>query len=258
MNRARAWYILFALFLFSACATVPVLPPEIPRAEEVLEQVYARRQFLDGLKGLAQTKISSPAKTFSATQVLFARRPGFLRVETLSPFGTPVLYAATDGRDLSIYQPSENRYYRGSFQAGSVSLGLPSNFSASEIVSFLMGGAAPGDYEKVSIREDREKGLWVLELLDAPREESQTLWVDPQFFYVVRAEFHRPRFSYNAEFTDFRQANDILFPRRMLLDSRDAQTRISIEFQELELNPPWHPQDFLLPVPPGVTVSPWP
>jgi outer membrane lipoprotein-sorting protein len=258
MKQARAWYILLAAFLFSACATVPVLPPEIPRAEEVLEQVHARRQFLDGLKGLAQTKISSPAKTFSASQVLFARRPGFLRVETLSPFGTPVLYAVTDGRDLSIYHPSENRYYRGSFQVSSVSLGLPSDLTAAEIVSFLMGGVPPEDYEKVSIRPEREKGLWVLELLAPSREESQTLWVDPQFFYVVRAEFHRPRFSYNAEFTDFRQANEILFPRRMLLDSRDAQTKISVEFQDLELNPAWDPQDFLLPVPPGVTVSPWP
>lgn len=257
MKRARPWLFLLAAFLFSACATVPVLPPEIPPAAEVLEQVHARREFLKGLKGLAHTKISSPARAFSASQILFAREPGSLRIETLSPFGTPVLYAVTDGSELSVYHPSENRYYRGSFQAGSVSLGLPSDLTPAEIVSFLLGGVPLWDYEKATIRGEREKGVWVLDLLTS-RGESQTLWVHPQFFYVLRAEFHRPRFSYHAEFTDFRQANEILFPHRMLLESRDAQTKISVEFQDLELNPVWGPQDFVLPVPPGVTVSPWP
>jgi outer membrane lipoprotein-sorting protein len=258
MRRGRLWLLLLAPILFGACATLPVLPPEIPPAEEVLQQVDARWQVLEGLKGLAQAKISSPAKSLSAQQVLFARRPGFLRVETLSPLGTPILYAVTDGRNLNLYQPSENRYYEGSFQASSLSLGLPPHLSSEEVVSFLMGGVPRRDYENVSIRAEREKGLWVLELLAPSRKESQTLWVHPQFFYVLRAELRRPGFSYHAEFTEFRPAKEILFPRRMLLDSADPRTNISVEFLDLELNPAWEPQDFLLPIPPGATVVPWP
>jgi hypothetical protein len=40
----------------------------------------------------------------------------------------------------------------------------------------------------------------------------------------------------------------------MLLTSVDPQTKISVEFQEMELNPDWEGQDFLLPVPRGATV----
>jgi len=260
MKRSRLWLWLLLLppLLFGGCATVPVLPPEIPPAGEVLQQVDARRQFLQGLKGLARTKLTSPEKSFSASQVLFARRPGFLRAETLSPLGTPALYAVTDGQKLNVYHPSENRYYEGSFQAGSFSLGVPPDLTSEEVVSFLLGEVPRTDYEKVSIRAEREKGLWVLDLEAASREESQTLWVHPRSFYLLRAEFRRPRFSYRAEFTGFEPVNDILFPRRMLLVSDDPQTRIAVEFYELELNPAWDPQDFVLPVPRGATVVHWP
>ncbi len=254
MKPGRLILALGVPFLFSACATVPVLPPEPPAAEEILQQVDARQQAVQGLKGLAQVKVSSPEKTLSAQHVLFARRPALLRVESLSPLGTPMLYVVTDGQKLNLYQPGENRYYQGTFQAGSLSLALPPELTPEEVVSFLLGGVPRRDYEKISIRADRKEGLWVLDLLSPSRGESQTLWVHPQSFHISRAEFNRPRFSYHIYYSYFRQTKGILFPQRMLLTSVDPQTKISVEFQEMELNPGWEGQDFLLPVPRGATV----
>lgn len=254
MKPGRLILALGVPFLFSACATLPVLPPEPPAAEEILRQVDARQQAVQGFKGLAQVKVSSPEKTLSAQHVLFARRPALLRVESLSPLGTPMLYVVTDGQKLNLYQPGENRYYQGTFQASSLSLALPSELTPEEVVSFLLGGVPRRDYEKISIRADRKEGLWVLDLLSPSRGESQTLWVHPQSFHILRAEFNRPRFSYHIYYSDFRQTKGILFPQRMLLTSVDPQTKISVEFQEMELNPGWEGQDFLLPVPRGATV----
>ena len=254
MKPGRLILALGVSFLFSACATLPVLPPEIPPAEEILRQVDARQEAVQGLKGLAQVKVSSPEKTFNIQQALFARRPAFLRVESLSPLGTPVLYMVTDGQKLSLYQPGENRYYQGTFQSSALSLGLPSELTPEEVVSFLLDGGPRRGYEKISIRADRKEGLWVLDLLSPSRGESQTLWVHPQAFHILRAEYNRPRFSHRVDYADFRQTKGILFPYRMLLTSVAPQTKISVEFQEMELNPNWEGQDFLLPVPRGATV----
>ncbi len=254
MKSGRLILALVASFLFSACATVPILPPEAPPAEEILRQVDARQQSIQGLKGLAQVKVSSPERTWNVQQVLFARRPALLRVESLSALGTPILYMVTDGQKLDLYQPGENRYYQGTFQAGSHSLALPPELTPEEIVSFLLGEVPRRGYETISIRADRKEGLWVLDLLSPSREESQTLWVLPQTFHILRAELNRRRFSYHVAYANFRQTKGILFPERMLLTSVDPQTKISVEFQEMELNPDWEAQDFLLPVPRGATV----
>jgi len=254
MKAGRLVFALVASLLFSACATVPILPPETPPAEEILRQVDAWQEALQGLKGLAHVKVSSAERSWSVQQVLFARRPTLLRTESLSPLGTPILYMVTDGQKLDLYQPGENRYYQGTFQAGSHSLALPPELAPEEVVSFLLGGLPRRDYEKISIRAEAKEGLWVLDLFSSSREESQTLWVLPQPFHVLRAEFHRPRFSYRVAYANFRLNKGILFPQRMRLTSADPQTRVSVEFQEMEINPDWGAQDFLLPIPRGATV----
>lgn len=254
--------VLFLLLLTSsllgACATIPPLPSIPPPAEEVFQQVISRGGTLQGLKGLAQVSVSSPGKSFHGQQVLFARRPGFLRVESLSPLGNPLLYLVTDGTEIRLYNPEENRYYRGDYRPGSLSFALPMELHPSEVVNFLLGGGSLADPEKISLRPDSSEGLWVLELHSPSRGVTETLWVHPQLFHILRADLRRSALSYRLSFSDFRRVKDILFPHRMRLSSEDSRTRISVVFPEVELNPDWKAQDFSLPVPPGATVHPFP
>ena len=250
--------ILLAPFLFTACATLPVLPPEAPPAEEVFQQVKARQAALLGLKGLAQVKVSSPGKSFSNQQVLFARRPGFLRVESLSPLGTPLLYLVTDGKEIRLYNPEENKYYQGGWRAGSLSFALPLALPPEEVVLFLLGGVPLPEPETISLRPETKEGLWVLNLHSPARGEALTLWVHPHSFYILRADLKRPGASHQLVYSDFRRVKKILFPHQMKLLAEDQKIRISAEFPEVDLNPQWGDQDFSLPVPRGATVLPWP
>ena len=250
--------LLLASVLFSSCATLPTLPAVPPPAEEVFQQVISRREMLQGLKGLVQVRVSSPGKSLHGQQVLFARRPGFLRLESLSPLGTPLLYLVTDGKEIRLYDPEENRYYQGDYRAGSLSFALPMDLHPSEVVNFLLGGCSLADPDQISLRADSSEGLWVLELHSPSRGITETLWVHPQFFHILRADLRRPSVSYRLSFSDFRQVKEILFPHRMGLSSEDSRTRISVVFSEVELNPTWETQDFLLPVPRGATVLPFP
>lgn len=249
---------LWVPLLFVSCAALPPLPSVIPPAEEVFRRAMARQRDLQGLKGLAQVKVSSPGKSFSNQQVLFARRPAFLRVESLSPLGTPLLYLVTDGKEIRLYNPGENRYYQGDYRAGALSFAVPIALRPEEVVNFLLGGAPSLEPETMSLRPEEGEGLWVLILQSPSRGESQTLWVHPQSFSILRAEHKRPGLSYHLAFSDFREVKGILFPHRMRLAAEDLETRISAEFPEVEPNPQWEEKDFFLPLPRGATVFPLP
>ncbi len=258
MNPGAHLVLLLAAFLFCACATLPPLPAVPPPAEEVFQQVISRQAALQGLKGLAQVRVSSPGRSFHGQQVLFARRPASLRVESLSPLGTPLLYLVTDGKEIRLYNPEENRYYQGDYQPGSLSFALPMELHPSEVVNFLLGGGPSADPDKISLRPDSSEGLWVLELHSPSRGVTETLWVHPQSFQILRADLHRSSLSYRISFSDFRQVKERPFPHRMRLSSEDSRTRISVVFPEVELNPDWEPKDFTLPLPQGATVHPFP
>lgn len=253
----RKGTFLLAVGLYvSGCATIPVLPPHPPPAEDLLKQVEARLQVLRGLKGLARVKVSSTGKHFQAQEVLFVKRPAFLRLETLGPLGTPQLYLVTDGRELSLYDPGENRYYRGPATARHLSSALPVVLEPEEVVALLLGGLPLIDHETSSLRGDREKGLWILDLISTARGERQSLWVHPQSFQILRAESRRPGSSRCLIFSDFSQVQGIFFPKKIQLTSLEPKSEISVEYEEVELNPGWGNEDFQLPVPRGAKVIP--
>ncbi len=254
----RKWIFLLAAGLYlSGCATLPVLPPQPPPVEDLLKQVDARLRALQGLKGLALVQVSSTGKNFQAQEVLFVQRPAFLRIESLGPLGTPQLYLATDGRELSLYDPGENRYYRGPATARHLSSALPIVLEPAEAVALLLGGLPLIDHEISSLRADREKGLWILDLVSTSRGERQSLWVHPQSFQILRAEIHRSGLSRCLTFGNFGQVQGVFFPKRIQLTSSEPRGQLSVEYQEVELNPAWEKQDFQLPVPRGAKVIPW-
>ncbi|RPJ41380.1 MAG: hypothetical protein EHM27_06205, partial [Deltaproteobacteria bacterium] len=111
--RKRGPFLFLFLLWCTSCATLPREPSPAPIPEELIARLRAHSQTLQGLKGLAHVRVSAPGKNFTTQEVIFARRPGFLRLETLSPLGTPLFYFATNGQDLSMYHPGENRYYKG-------------------------------------------------------------------------------------------------------------------------------------------------
>ncbi len=144
----RIWLLSLLFFLvISGCATLPLLPPETPSPEFLLHQIRTRLQTFEGLKGLAQVKVSAAEKSFQAQEVLFVRRPGWLRAESLGPLGTPQFYLVTDGRELSLYNPGENRYYWGWATAKHLSLALPLALEPEEVVSLLLGDPLLIDYD---------------------------------------------------------------------------------------------------------------
>jgi len=254
----RKWIFFLAIgFSISGCATLPVLPTHPPSAEDLLKKVDARLRVPQGLKGLASLKVSSPDKNFQAQEVLFVQRPAFLRLESLGPLGTPQLYLVTDGRELSLYDPGDNRYYRGPATASHLSSALPILVEPEEAAAFLLGGVPLIDPEITSIREDREKGLWVLDLVSTTQGERQSLWVHPQTFQILRAESHSAGSSRCLTFSDFEKIQGISFPKRIQLTSYEPKGQISLEYQEVELNPGWKEEDFQLPVPRGARVMPF-
>lgn len=256
----KAWLLVALLFVLphlQACTPLRVLSRETPDPENVFQEVKAREQACKGLRGLARVKVSSAEKSFSVQEIFLARPPAHLRAESLGPLGTPQSYLVTDGQELKLYIPSENRYYRGEARPERLSFALPIALEPEEIVAFLLGRMPPMNPAKVSIRRDEGEGLWILDLVSpAPRRE-QSIWVDPHSFQILRGEIHRPGLSLGVVFRDFQMIQGILFPKEIQLLSSTPKVSIDLIYQEVELNPPWGPQDFILPVPSGATVLSW-
>ncbi len=249
----RKWGLLpflFLLLLCGSCATLPISPPP-PSPEELLSRIHERSQDLQGLRGLAHIRVSSPGRNFRTQEVILARRPASLRLESLSPLGNPQFYLVTDGRELNMYDPGGNRYYRGQVSARHFSSLLPLNLEADEIVTLLLGSFPILPHEKASVSFDPKENLWILDL-----DARQTVGMEPQSGRVLYTEYRLGTNTRRLSFDDFRSASNRSFPYRILFESPESKTRITVEYTDVEINPGWENEDFHLPVPRGARIIP--
>lgn len=252
----RKGSLFFSLLLLGSvsCATLPREPslPLLP--EELRDRLQARSQALQGLKGLAHVRVSTPGKNFTTQEVIFARRPGFLRLETLSPLGTPLFYFVTTGQDLSMYHPGENRFYKGPARARHFSDILPAGLEPEEVISLLLGDFPFLPCKDLSSRYEAREKIWFLDLKDSSGGECQTLGIDPQSGRLLSAEYSLEGIRRRLSFSDYREATHLSFPYLIHFESPAARTQFTIEYQEISLNPEWTDQDFSLPIPRGARV----
>jgi outer membrane lipoprotein-sorting protein len=253
----KRFFPLFLLFLgCSACATLPREPYPAPPPEDLLARLLARSQEIRGLKGLARVRVSAPGKKFTTQEVVFARRPGFLRLETLSPLGTPVFYLVAADRDLFLYHPGENRFYRGSADARGLSEFLPAGLDPEEVAALLLGGFPLFAPAESAVRYEARDGRWFLTLRGGSGFGDQVLGIDPRSGEVVSAEYSLRGLARRLSFADHRPASGFSFPHRIDFEAPAARTELTVEYQEVTLNPEWEEGDFRLPVPRGAQVVP--
>ena len=252
--RSRSLFLFLLLFWCASCATLPREPSPVPLAEELLARLQARSQALQGLKGLAHVRVSAPGKYFTAQEVILVRRPGFLRLETLSPLGAPLFYFVTTGQDLFMYHPGENRYYKGPARARHLSAILPGGLVPEEVIAILLGEFPLLPYEDSSSRYDAREERWFLDLKGPSGEERQTLGIDPQNGRILSAEYPLQGIIRRLSFSDYREAANFSFPHKIHFESPAARTRFTIEYEEIVLNPEWAEQEFHLPIPRGAQV----
>ncbi len=251
----RRSLLLLLLLGCCACATLPVGPPP-PPPEKLLQEIQKRSQFLQGLKGLAHVRVLAPGKFFAAQEVILARRPGFLRLESLSPLGNPQFYLVVNGPELFLYNPGENRYYRGLSKTAHLSSILPITLDPEEIVTLLLGGFPLLPYEEASVEYDAREGLLILQLIGSSGKERQTLGIHPQSGDVLSVEYHLRGTTRRLSYSDFRPASEFSFPFKIHFESPESRTQLIVEYKDLETNPSWEDQDFQLPVPRGAQVLP--
>ena len=246
---------LFLLFWCSSCTTLPIGPPP-PLPEELLSRIQERFQTLQGLKGLAHVRVSAPGKSFRTQQVILAKRPSSLRLESLSPLGNPQFYLVIDGQELNMYNPGENRYYRGPVKARFFSSLLPLSMDPEEIIALFLGSFPILPHDDASVRQDPRENLWILDLNNSSREERQTLGVDPQSGQVLYTEYRLRGVTRRLSFEDFRASSNHSFPYRILFDSPESRTQLTIEYTDVETNPVWANEDFHLSIPRGAQIIP--
>ncbi len=252
--------VCFFVFVILPCCThlkTPLTkPPQQPCSLEDILLKVRDTGAPQGLKGLAKVKVKSAGEKFSVKELIVAKKPNLLRLETLNPLGHPQFFAVTNGEELYLFVPSENRFYYGNASPNNVSSFLPLSLSLENVVPLVLGGIPLIDYDPEQVGCQVMGEYYFLQLWSKGEDTRQVLTVGSDNLRVVETQiFHnREELYFSATFEDYEMNGEVLFPKRITIFMPEDDTTVTINYKQLEFLADIDPARFQLAVPKGAEV----
>jgi outer membrane lipoprotein-sorting protein len=241
----------------AGCRTIPP-PPPVPRiasASELLYLLKARQAGVESFQAKGRLTLLAPGRSYSGTGRLKGRLPSALRVDVLDFFGRSLLNFASDGRQVEVLFPRENKLFYGPATPGNLAAFVPPGVTVSQALKVLTADLPLSAGEPAEMRRESEPEVYLLIWRNTNGSLKERLWVDGQSLYPVKEEWYGDdgRLSFTAELSDF--ASDR--PQHIKLKTTTPETELRFAFQDMQLNPSLDPADLHVPQMPGVEKIPF-
>jgi outer membrane lipoprotein-sorting protein len=250
--------LAFLPLLLAACAVRPTVPPVVTppvSAENLLERLADSATAFTSLEGMAKVRISTEARTQSVTEVLFAEKPDRLRLETLSPFGQPLLVMATDGKQIEVLVPGEGKLYRDDFTLAHLQRLTRLPLQLTDLVHLLLYQVPVIGHERLSVAPVAE-GETLLTLY-AAEGRRQELRFDRLLRLTGAAYYRGDELLLQVAYDRF-TGESRPFPLTASLAMPASKTEATVAFTEVRTNVAIPAERFRLTPPRGVEVLPFP
>lgn len=254
--------LLLLPLLLAACAGRPVVPPVVPpvvappaTAAMLLERLTDSAMSFASLEGVAKVRIDTDKRTQSVTEVLFAEKPDRLRLETLSPFGQPLLVMATDGKQIDVLVPGEGKLYRDEVSPDRLQRLTRLPLQLTDLVHLLLYQVPVIGHERQAVAPDAEGGT--LLTLHATEGRRQELRFDRLLRLIAAAYYRDDELLLQVDYDRF-TGESRPFPMTASLAMPASNTAATVAFSEVRTNVAIPVERFRLQAPPGVEVLPFP
>ncbi len=204
------------------------------------------------LRGLAKVKVANDEEQGTVSQVLLAEYPDHLRAETLSPFGSPLLVLASDGRDLEVLLAGAGRFLRGPASVENLQRFTRLPLRLTDLVGLLLYRVPVFPSERDELGSGGPDGY--LLVLQGPPPRRQEFSFDRALRLSGAAYFRDDELLLRVDYREFREGSP-LFPGTVDLSMPQQHLTAILSFSMVDLNADLPAERFHLTPPPGVAVE---
>lgn len=229
-------------------------PP--PTAGALLGALRHRAAGVRSMRGEARIDHRGEAGRVGAAVLIAVRRPASLRLDALSPFGSPVASLATDGRTVGFFDRDSGRFMRGPAKACSLLTLVQLPLGPDDAVEVLLGGVPllDGDAE---VSWDGRAVREVVRIRHTSGAAQEVRLSGRLGAWTARESEIREgdgRLRWRVEHEDWRSVGGVAMPKHTrVTDGRRADVRI--RYREQDVNVELPDKIFATGAPPGVPVE---
>jgi outer membrane lipoprotein-sorting protein len=209
--------------------------PSLTNPKNYLNNIFESDNKLSQASGTAKLKISSLNKNLSTKNILFLKKPHFIRIESLNFFSQPILFFVCDGQKITIYDPSKNNLYIGDATEKNISSILGINLNIIKVVQFFLGFPPVVNLDESKIKWEQDGNYYFFDICAGT--DVHLLWIDPNTKRIAKYKlFNNGTNKLDCSFSEFKSYGELLFPAKMELNLDNYQTKIVIDYDSINLD----------------------
>lgn len=254
--KGAAVLLLGCLFLAPACGPIPPPTAAYANGGDLLHDVTALREKVHSFRMSGRVDHFGENRLVRGKIYLFAKRPGRLRVELISPFSTPLSVLTVNQDKFGLHYLNEGRYLQGEATPCNIARLVRIPLPPDDVIQILVGHTPiiPGNPK---ITWDR-KGFYRVVIKN--ESMTQTLHIGPTRGELPLLESHLSdkngtvfRITYDRWF----EAGGISTPHEIRVEMPRDKADLRIRFNPggIELNPDLPEDAFIVMPPPGRAVE---
>ncbi len=254
--RAPLIYAYLMLFTYGCARELPIYEPADLPVSLVIQQLEQRQNHLVSYRAVGTLRVQGGKKRWSGRAFLLSHFPNSLRLEVVSMFGQPVLYAASDGGQFLVWEPGRNRAFRGSASGSTLAHLIEIPLQDQEALLILAGTVPPWQDGEPKLFRVRGTENLMLQLDGVRGRLTQRIWLEGEGLVVTKIErIKGGERELEARFSDFVDIEGFYFPRSVVMEG--AKARLTLRYQQFVINENLDESVFHLALPDGVEIVPW-
>lgn len=261
--------IITTMLTAGGCSTVRPVPDPASGSLDLTElaaAIEAGNRGAASVRGFARIEAYSPRGRVKLDQLIVARAPHMLRIETLTPFDQPLSWLTSDGTTFNLYSLEEKKFYTGAATQSNLAHILPVKLPPPALIKLILGGVPTmAAIPTGEPRRERGKGEWILNYRFQDGEEvlHQEVRVDPATMQIMETSVFegadqpdgRRTPLYTLKYGQRKKAGDHHhFPHKVRILIPGDKLDITFQWRDIELDQTIPDSAWTLEQPRGVPV----
>jgi len=252
--------LILVIITLSACASQPkpslISQPERLYSErELLSILESRNRAVNSIEGKLSSRITMAGENRSATELILIKKPLHLRMDIISPFGSPLLTMATDGEDINLQYHAKNRFFSGKAGEPNMAAILSPSLNMGELVLILTGGIP-----LIKFDESKSETTWEEEgyrLILKNETARQDILFDAKGLYPLTSAIYdvQERALLYLTMGNYKGVEGFDFPSSIGLSMPLENYEMKVKYSRVSLNEDLELESFNLAPPEGISVE---
>lgn len=204
---------------FYGCATKPkaLLARAVPDVDRVLASLSHSGDDFKSFRGIGRFKTLRGTQRKIFRVVWIGSEPHDLRVETLGPWGQPILTFVMQGSTFLVHSRQDNQYFRGDATVDNLSRLTSIPVKGGDLFRLLSGRPPILPFHRAKIGVSSASGGWLLTLYTRWGRLVEKIWLKNDVQTVEKVELFDEwgDLLYRIAFSEFRQTESSRLPHNL-------------------------------------------